>query len=286
MNRHHARLLAFGLATSGWLGNMLALGQTAGTRRAGNGATDVPRSETERRQQPPGPVHNGAQDAASAMRRNGSSLLKATLNARAERAMPGGGQGAGADRGQARLSDVSFAAVPEPVPRTLRKHDQVTIIVREESEFRTRGSSEFKKEAEFEARLEEFIKLSVRNAEIEGGAQGPNPPAIRATGKRDFKGEGLVNRSDRFTTRVQAEVVDVKPNGTLVLQARSHIKTDDEERFFLLSGSCRVEDVNADNTILSSQLFDKDLRQTSKGTVRQATRRGWLSHLLDAVNPF
>ena len=48
----------------------------------------------------------------------------------------------------------------------------------------------------------------------------------------------------------------------------------------------RVEDVNADNTILSTQLFDKDLRHTSKGTVREATRRGWLSHLLDAVNPF
>ena len=138
MNRHHARLLAFGLATSGWLGNMLALGQTTATRRTGNG-TDVPRSETERRQQPPGPVYNGAQDAGAAMRRNGSSLLKATLNARAERAMPG--STGGADRGQARLSDVSFAAVPEPVPRTLRKHDQVTIIVREESEFRTRGSS-------------------------------------------------------------------------------------------------------------------------------------------------
>ena len=281
MNRHHARLLAFGLATSGWLGNVLALGQTAATRSAGGNGTDVPRSETERRQQPPGAVHNGAQDAAAAMRRNGSSLLKATLNARAERAMPGA-----TDRGQARLSDVSFAAVPEPIPRTLRKHDQVTIIVREESEFRSRGSAEFKKEAEFEARIEEFIKLSIRNAEIQGGAEGPNPPAIRASGTRDFKGEGSVDRSDRFTTRVQAEVVDVKPNGTLVLQARSHIKTDDEERFFLLSGSCRVEDVNADNTILSSQLFDKDLRQTSKGTVRQATRRGWLSHLLDAVNPF
>jgi flagellar L-ring protein precursor FlgH len=273
MNRHHARLLAFGLATSGWLGNMLAFGQTTTTRRAGQGS-DVPRGETDRRQEPPRPITNdAAQDAAASMRRHGSSLLKATLNAKQ-------------DRGQAKLADVSFHAVPEPVPRTLRKHDQVTIIVREESEFRTRGRSQFKKDAEFEARLEEFIKIKLNNAEIEGGALGANPPSIRASGKRDFKGEGQVDRSDTFTTRVQAEVVDVKPNGTLILQARSHIKTDDEERYFVLTGSCRVEDVNADNTILSTQLFDKDLRQTSKGTVREATRRGWLSHLLDAINPF
>ncbi len=207
------------------------------------------------------------------MRRNGSSLLKATLNAKQ-------------DRAQARLQDVSFHAVPEPVPRTLRKHDQVTIIVREESEFSSKGRSEFKKEAEFEARLEEFIKLKLRNAEIEGGGLGPATPSVRAGGTRDFKGEGAVDRSDSFTTRVQAEVVDVKPNGTLILQARSRIKTDDEERYFILTGTCRVEDVNADNTILSSQLFDKNLEQRTKGNVRNAGRRGWLSHLLDAVNPF
>ena len=134
---------------------------------------------------------------------------------------------------QAKLADVSFHAVPEPVPRTLRKHDQITIIVREESEFSSKGRSQFKKEAEFAAKVDEFIKLQIKNAEIEGGALGPNVPSIHATGLRDFKGEGQVDRSDSFTTRVQAEVVDVKPNGTLVLQARSHIKTDDEERFCL-----------------------------------------------------
>ena len=273
MNQHHARLLAVGLATSGWIGNVVALGQTSPARRGGP-TGEAPRGQNDRRQEPARPVSNdGAQDAAVSMRRNGNSLLKATLNTRP-------------DRAQARLADVSFHAVPEPVPRTLRKHDQVTIIVREESEFSTRGRSEFKKEAEFEARLEEFIKLKIKNAEIEGGALGPDVPSIRASGRRDFKGEGTVDRSDSLTTRVQAAVVDVKPNGTLVLQARSHIKTDDEERTFILTGSCRVEDVNADNTILSTQLFDKNIEHRSKGTVRNATRRGWLSHLLDAVNPF
>jgi flagellar L-ring protein FlgH len=273
MNRHHAKLLAFGILTSGWLGNMLALGQTTPQRRQGN-APPATAAAGEGRQHPPQPINNdSAQEAAAGMRRHGSSLLKATMRARS-------------DPSQARLADVSFHAVPEPIPRTLRKHDQVTIIVREESEFRSKGSSELKKEAAFEARLEEFIRLRIRNAEIEGGALGANPPAISMNGRRDFKGEGQVDRSDRFTTRVQAEVVDVKPNGTLVLQARSRIKTDDEDRFFILTGTCRVEDVSADNTILSSQLYDKNLEQRNKGTVRNATKRGWLGNLLDVISPF
>src|SRR4029078_8654390 len=102
---------------------------------------------------------------------------------------------------------------------------------------------------------------------IQGGAQGPTPPGVRYTGKRDFKGEGTVDRSDRFTTRVQAEVLDVKPNGTLVLQARSRIKTDDEERYFILTGTCRVDDVSADNTILSRQLYTQNLEQRNNANV-------------------
>ena len=41
--------------------------------------------------------------------------------------------------------------------------------------------------------------------------------------------------------------------------------------------------VQVDESEVQKKTFE---RQTSKGTVRQATRRGWLSHLLDAVNPF
>jgi flagellar L-ring protein precursor FlgH len=78
----------------------------------------------------------------------------------------------------------------------------------------------------------------------------------------------------------------VKPNGTLVLQGRKSIVTDDEVQKFLITGTCRAEDVTADNTVLSTQLKDFDLRKTHKGNVRNATRKGWAGKLLDALNPF
>ena len=271
MKRHHAKLVALGILTTGCVGT--AFGQAQDARGKGNGQP-APADAGEGRQKPPRTINNdSAQDAASAMRRNGSSLLKATMSARR-------------DPAQASLADVSFHAVPEPVPRTLRKHDQVTIIVREESQFRSKGSSELKKDTDFEAKLDEFVRLRIRNAEIEGGAIGSAAPSVKYTGKRDFKGQGQVDRSDQLTTRVQAEVVDVKPNGTLVLQARSRIKTDDEDRYIILTGVGRAEDVNADNTILSSELDDKQIDQRNKGNVRNATRKGWLENLLDVISPF
>lgn len=225
------------------------------------------------RPQPPGgdPMLIAEQTADRV--RGGGSLLRASLAAPAETS-------------QARLESVSFFAVPAPEPRTLRKHDLVTIIVREQASFTSEGETETEKQADLQARLDEFIKLKLNNWELEGGGVGAVPPSIRASASRDFEGEGTVDRRDSFTTRVTAEVVDVKPNGTLVLQARKRIKTDDEEQVLILTGICRAEDVLADNTVLSTQLHDLNLEKQHTGAVRDATKRGAVPKWLDALNPF
>jgi len=62
-------------------------------------------------------------------------------------------------------------------------------------------------------------------------------PSVDLTGSRNFKGEATVDRSDSVTTRVTAEVLDVKPNGTLVAcRRRKKIKNDEEEQTLLCSG--------------------------------------------------
>ena len=214
-------------------------------------------------------------DPAALLRQNGNSLLKASLAA-----------GPQATAYQAQLKDVSYTAVPLPEPKVIKKHDLVTIIVREESQFSSEGNTEITREASIEAAIEEFVKLKLSNLELEGGGIGPTPPRVGMNGTREFTGEGTVDRADRLTARITAEVLDVKPNGTLVLQARKRIKTDEEEQVFTLSGTCRAEDITADNTILSTALHDQELTKTHKGAVRNATRRGWGGKLLDAISPF
>jgi flagellar L-ring protein precursor FlgH len=213
------------------------------------------------------------QDTGAVMQRSGGSLFKASLS------LP-------PDPSRARLRDVSFIGVPEPEPRTLKKHDLVTIVVREESAFSSTGNTETKRESDIEARVDEFIKLKLGNFALQGGAQGITPPAVKLSGNRNFKGEGTVDRTDSLTARMTGEIVDVKPNGTLVVQARKTIKTDDEVQQFVLTGICRAEDVNADNTVLSTQMYDLQLQKNSKGAVRDATKRGLLHNLLDFLNPF
>ena len=248
----------------------------AGGAVAQNGATQPPPASRETRKRadlPQKPPSNSAVQVGALMRRTNGSLLQAQLSAPA-------------DPGRVKPAQVSFFAVPEPEPKTLKRHDLVTIIIREESAITSKETKDFKKDAQFDAAVDQFVKLSAAGPSIVGLPTPPNPEEIKLRGNRTWTGQGDIDRTDSLTARITAEVVDVKPNGTLVMQARKRIKTDEEEQQFILTGTCRAEDVGTDNTILSTQLYDLQLQKNHKGDVRDATRRGWIPKLLDLVNPF
>ena len=94
----------------------------------------------------------------------------------------------------------SYLEVPPAVPKTIRKHDLVTIIIREESESSSTGAANSKKEATLDARLEEFIKLT--GTKLTGGGVTDPVPSIKASGAREFKSDGTVDRTDTLTFRI------------------------------------------------------------------------------------
>jgi flagellar L-ring protein precursor FlgH len=213
-----------------------------------------------------------AHNSSSLMTTNGGSLLRASLVAAQDPARAG-------------LKNVSVFSVPDPEPKTVKKHDLITIIIREESEVSSQGTSDLKRQSDIDAKVDSFSRLNLANFALQPSV-GSVAPELKASGTRNFKGEATVDRTDSVIMRVTGEVVDVKPNGTLVLQARKKIKNDEEEQTLVCSGICRVEDLTPDNTVLSTQLFDLEFSKTNKGQVRNTTKTGFVHKLLDFVNPF
>lgn len=197
---------------------------------------------------------------------------------------PGADSAGGANSGQSHMAAVSLLAVAPPQPKTLKKHDLIQIIIRESTQASSIGNTDAKKDTSIDAHLDNYLKLT--NQFQVKGVVPSQPLGIVGAANTEFKGDATATREDTYVTRIGAEVMDVKPNGTLVIQAKKHIKLDEEEQDYILSGVCRVDDVAADNTILSTQLHDMDLTETTKGVVSDTNNRGFLTKLLATLNPF
>jgi flagellar L-ring protein precursor FlgH len=210
------------------------------------------------------------------MESNGGSLLQASEPRQ---------QTSGADPSKPNGS-YDFYAVEAPAPRLLKKHDLINIVVNEESKSQSTGNSDQQRQVDFDAKIDAFVKFNLAKLSIHPNGAANNPPEIQMNGSRDFKGQGEYDRDDTMNTRLEAEVIDVKPNGTMVLEAKRTMKIDEEEISVTLTGECRVQDVEATNSVLSTDLHDMNLQKSTKGEVHDTAKRGLLHRLLDILNPF
>jgi flagellar L-ring protein precursor FlgH len=171
---------------------------------------------------------------------------------------------------------------PAP-PKAFRPGDLITIIVREQRKWEADSDLETKKKFDVKSELDAFIKPT------EGGIGAATfrrgKPNIDYTFDQKYKTEGDSSREDKLTTRLTARILDVKPNGLLVLEGRAKMTHDDEISEITMTGTCRKEDVTADNTVLSTQIADKAVVVTNSGALHSAATRGWVTKLLDLLKP-
>ncbi len=185
------------------------------------------------------------------------------------------------------LDGVSLYAIQPLPPRQIKTNDLITIIVNQSSKIERDQELKTDKETSTTVDVTEFIDLAKIFTDGQFvAADTSNLPSIDVNSGRTFDGDGEMGREDRITARITAKVIDVKPNGLVVLEARASLFTDDEEQLMLISGICRVEDVTQSNTVQSSQLADLRLEVINGGEIRDAAKKGFITKALDAIFAF
>ncbi len=183
------------------------------------------------------------------------------------------------------LMSVSPIAVAAPLPRQIRVGDLVTIIVREDKTAVSDAKFNSDKEWKINTELAKWFKLNEQDSLVP--QEFPNgKPGIDFNHKDEYDGQGKYDRKDSLTLRVTARVIDVKPNGNLVLEDTKEVVVDEEGYTALLTGECRSADITAQNTVLSTQLHGLTVEVRNRGATRDATRRGWLKRGWDFLRPF
>ncbi len=111
-------------------------------------------------------------------------------------------------------------------------------------------------------------------------------PTVSGTSKSDFKGKGDTKKEGKLTGTITAKVVEVMPNGNLVLESRKEITINRDKQILVLRGMVRPYDIDANNTILSSMIADARVYYVGDGVIQDKQGQGWLVRFLDTIWPF
>jgi len=171
--------------------------------------------------------------------------------------------------------------------RDFRVNDIVSIVVSVTAEAATDEQAEQqKKVSKANFIINQYLKLKASGTKVDIKGVRPEDLGVDASGDLKFEGQGQNDRTDLMRTRLAATIVDIKPNGNLVLEAQHTFAKQREKTTITLSGVVRPQDVAPDNVVLSYNVADADIRYESSGPVSDANRRGWLMRILDKIWPF
>lgn len=182
------------------------------------------------------------------------------------------------------LEQDSFLFQKVEPPAQIQLQSIVTIIVSESSQVVSEGEVTSRQQASIDARLQDWLKLD--GVSVQPAPQNNGDPRIRASLNKQNRANAELETTDSLRFRIAAHVVDIRPNGNLVIEARRKVENNEERWEQSLTGVVRREDVLPNNTVLSEDIADLQITKREFGHVRDSYKRGWLFRIMDRYKAF
>ena len=103
---------------------------------------------------------------------------------------------------------------------------------------------------------------------------------------REFDGDASYNDSRVFNDQITVTVVDVLPNGNLVVSGKRCLMIAGEKRTLVVSGIVRPNDISQTNAVNSRLVGDFRSVYDGVGPSRKFTHQGWLGRTVNKIWPF
>ena len=103
------------------------------------------------------------------------------------------------------------------------------------------------------------------------------------SGSDNFKADGSSASTNRANGRVSVTVVEVEPNGNMIVEGTQSIWQNKNEHKITLRGVVRRDDVTYANTVSSAQVADATIRFDGKGPLNSKQRQGILTQIFNIL---
>lgn len=185
-----------------------------------------------------------------------------------------------------------------PEKRKYNLHDNITIQVNESGTASAETELTTDHRSRWNADLRKWLRISTDTRGADGefrlrpafghlnGTDLPNP-SIDFEGRFREDNTATTTRDAKLTFEITADIVQILPNGDLVIEARKTRQINGEIETLTLSGI--VDDDVIDpltNTVDSERIENLDVRYDGVGSVGDVAHQGWLSKFLNQIWPF
>jgi flagellar L-ring protein precursor FlgH len=98
-----------------------------------------------------------------------------------------------------------------------------------------------------------------------------------------FSGSGSTSRTTTLSANLTARVIEVLPNGDLVVEGVREIDVNGDRQLVVLTGVVRTLDILPGNIVTSARIGQLRIRALSQGLIKDSLSPGWLIRALNKV---
>ena len=183
------------------------------------------------------------------------------------------------DRPPITLENVSLIyEKPEP-PKTLQLHDTITVIVKINTRVLSEGDAQNRKTSSLNAVLASWVHFD--GLSLKPDLQNDGDQRVQGQLTSQLRAEADLESRDSLIFNIAAQVVDIRPNGNLVIEAHRTIQNNSEVWQQSLYGIVSRKDIDPNNTVISDKIAELRIDKREVGQVRDGYKRGWFQKFYD-----
>jgi flagellar L-ring protein precursor FlgH len=166
-----------------------------------------------------------------------------------------------------------------------RVGDLITVVIDEKTETELSADTSTQKKSGMVGKLGSFFGLGKQITKNNSGTMGGGL-GYEVDSGHNYDGKGSTARAGKLVGLLTCRVVEVLPNGNLLVWGFKQVRSNRETQYLVVQGQARPRDIQADNTIVSSLLAEAKIEFNGNGVLADKQGPGILHRGMDHAWPF
>jgi len=169
--------------------------------------------------------------------------------------------------------------------RASRRGDILTVLIEIDDEAQIRNSTTRSRSGSENVSIPNLVGIPQRlGRSLPEGASFEELADLSSSS--NATGDGSVRRNEQITLRIAATVVDVLPNGHLVVQGNQEVRVNFELRDLQIVGIVRPEDISRQNQITYDKVAGARISYGGRGQITDMQQPRYGQQVADILLPF